>query len=174
MFVQIEGFPHYFIDESGTVASVKGAEWKELKPGLSKRGYLLVCLYDANGKRITKNVHVLVAAAFLGPKPEGYEIDHIDPKLGKTNNHYTNLEYVCHLENMHRAWGNGLRKITTNHKTGETRKTMIPDDQILQILRLKGSGRSQRSIANEFGISQSLVSKLWQGKAKKYLLREGE
>ena len=50
----------------------------------------------------TKRVqhHLLVALAFIGPRPEGYELDHIDGD--KTNNRPENLEYVTHAENMRR------------------------------------------------------------------------
>ena len=46
-------------------------------------------------------VHRLVAAAFIGPCPKGFEVDHVngDP----LDNRACNLEYVTHEENIKRA-----------------------------------------------------------------------
>lgn len=40
----------------------------------------------------------VVAECWLGEKPEGYEIDHID--RDSLNNHYTNLRYIAKSEQM--------------------------------------------------------------------------
>ena len=44
------------------------------------------------GKSKTVKAHVLVAECWLGDRPAGYDIDHID--RNKTNNHYSNLRYA--------------------------------------------------------------------------------
>lgn len=47
-------------------------------------------------------VHRLMAEAFLGPAPDGCEIDHID--RDRTNNAVDNLRWITHVENIrHRA-----------------------------------------------------------------------
>ncbi len=71
--------------------------------GKTKGGY---CLIGAEGKLHT--VHSLIAEAFLGPRPEGYDIDHISGD--KTDNRPCNLEYVTHKENMRRYYKNNVRK----------------------------------------------------------------
>ena len=43
-------------------------------------------------------IHKVVAECWLGKKPEGYEIDHID--RNSLNNHWTNLRYVTRSEQM--------------------------------------------------------------------------
>ena len=43
-------------------------------------------------------IHRVVAECWLGQKPEGYEVDHID--RNSLNNHWTNLRYVTHSEQM--------------------------------------------------------------------------
>ena len=50
-----------------------------------------------NGKQVHRFVHVLVAECWLGEKPIGYEIDHID--RNRKNNHYSNLRYVTRHAN---------------------------------------------------------------------------
>lgn len=59
-----------------------------------------------------KTQHELIASAWIGPRPEGYEIDHIDgnPK----NNKPDNLEYVTPFENKYRALVN-THRIGTYH-----------------------------------------------------------
>lgn len=66
-----------------------------LKPGRS-RGYPIVVLCN-NTKRSTQNVHSLVAAAFLGPRPEGAHVRHIDGT--RDNNVPENLTYGTRSEN---------------------------------------------------------------------------
>lgn len=47
-------------------------------------------------------IHSLVAKAFLGDRPDGYEIDHVSGD--KSDNTMRNLEYVTHKENMRRHY----------------------------------------------------------------------
>lgn len=56
--------------------------------------------------RKTTSVHRIVALTYLGERPEGYEIDHINGN--RLDNRPTNLEYVTPKENKDRAVKNGL------------------------------------------------------------------
>ena len=59
---------------------------------VGSRGYIQVCLRKPKAKYgITKNVHVLVAEAFLGKRPRGMHICHSDGD--KKNNTLENLRY---------------------------------------------------------------------------------
>ena len=60
------------------------------------KGYRVVTL--CYGKRETKIVHRLVAEAFLGPCPEGFQVSHLDES--RDNNNASNLAYVSAKENM--------------------------------------------------------------------------
>lgn len=57
--------------------------------------------YSRNKKhyRRATYVHNLVAEAFIGDRPDGYVIDHIDGNY--LNNNVDNLRYVTQLENCH-------------------------------------------------------------------------
>lgn len=59
--------------------------------------YLRVRLHRPD-RRFQRPVHTLVASAFLGPRPSGMEVDHIDgdPK----NNAATNLQYLTKRDNL--------------------------------------------------------------------------
>jgi hypothetical protein len=84
---------------------------RELKSSLQFRegrrsSNLIVTLLDGAGVHKTRKVHVLVAAAFIGPRPTGLEINHRD---GNThNNALKNLEYVSHSENMRHSYRMGV------------------------------------------------------------------
>lgn len=69
--------------------------------------YLKVAL-TLDGTRADTPIHHLVAAAFLGQRPDGYEINHKDGN--PQNNAASNLEYVTHSENIKHAWSTGLRR----------------------------------------------------------------
>ena len=53
------------------------------------------------GKYIDRYVHQMVAETYLGPRPEGHVIDHIDGNM--SNNSASNLEYVTREENINRT-----------------------------------------------------------------------
>lgn len=87
VWVPVKGFPNYVVSNRGRVYSLTREEtWGDctrirqgriLTPRLGDRGYYYVVLCD-NGRNQTKNVHRLVAEAFL-PNPEHLEcVNHRD------------------------------------------------------------------------------------------------
>lgn len=64
----------------------------KLKPKANSSGYLQVDLC-----RSFKTVHSLVMLAFIGERPEGYDVCHLDHD--PLNNALSNLEYKTHAEN---------------------------------------------------------------------------
>src|SRR5689334_2397657 len=60
--------------------------------------YPVVMLNIGNCVQRKFTVHKLVANAFLGQKPKGHEVNHIDGV--KSNARASNLEYVTHKENI--------------------------------------------------------------------------
>ena len=76
------------------------------------------CLNVNIGKKIKKvYIHKVVAECWLGAKPEGYEIDHID--RNSLNNHYTNLRYVTKSEQMiNRNYDDFMDKLLKNLAVG--------------------------------------------------------
>lgn len=99
----------YEINENGTVfRNVKSK--KQLKIFLdmhhSKKGYY-ASFVNIKGKVKRVMMHTLVAECWLGDKPTGLEIDHID--RNSYNNHYSNLRYVNHsLQMKNRVLGDHI------------------------------------------------------------------
>lgn len=94
----------YHIYENGDIYSVR--KRKMLKPQLNGYpcyAYKYVTLLGHNRDYYYKGpAHVLVILHFVGPRPTPkHEVNHID--MDKLNNHYTNLEWVTHRENILKA-----------------------------------------------------------------------
>lgn len=90
----------YEVNENGTILrNIKSK--KQIKIFLdmhhSKAGYYMAFV-RFKGKPTRVTIHRVVAECWLGPRPEGYEIDHID--RNSHNNHYSNLRYVTKSEQM--------------------------------------------------------------------------
>ncbi len=90
-----------------------------LIPLRNSAGYRAVQLWR-DGRPTTRLIHVLVAAAFLGPAPEGQDVNHCDGD--KTHNAVANLEYVTRSENNRHAYRLGLRKVTVDQMSRARRK----------------------------------------------------
>ena len=75
--------------------------WKDKKANDNK-GYLQT---NINGKTVT--VHTIIALCYLGKKPEGKQIDHINSI--RNDNRVENLQYITQSENC-------LKKTTKNGK----------------------------------------------------------
>ncbi|MBO7732707.1 MAG: NUMOD4 motif-containing HNH endonuclease [Methanobrevibacter sp.] len=109
----ISGYEEYEISTLGRVKSHKkhrGTYERYLKPRVVKDGYLMVALYR-NNKCTNKQVHRLVAEAFLEKPLNTTEINHIDGN--KTNNCVNNLEWITHLDNV-KHYVNVLKARKTN------------------------------------------------------------
>ncbi len=174
MFVQIKDFPDYMVDENGTVVSLKKGKWKVLKGGIDNHGYPRVDLFK-NGNRTPRNVHSIVAEVFLGPKPEGMEVNHINGC--KSDCYLGNLEYCSHKENTIHAWVTGLHTTTREavgrasslNKTGEKHhNARLSDSQAAELLALRGT-MTQREAGSLFGVGRVHVSNIWNGKKRKHL-----
>ena len=134
------------------VANVLGATpGKLLKHSTTRTGYHQVRLFDGRGSAASKAhyVHRLVAVAFLGPIPDGRQVNHKDGD--KSNNALDNLEYVTAKQNIHHAERLGLRPKAHSEAHWNTRLTA---EQVRTIRALAGQ-MMQRDIARRFGISEA-------------------
>ena len=105
---------------------------KVIKGSIQNRGYrqLTACI---EGKVSYFLFHVLVAKCFIGERPEGLEIDHID--RNRLNNIVENLRYVSRSENM-RNTSRYRADITEEDRV--LRKRIIDKESEIRTGRFKG------------------------------------
>lgn len=118
----IEGYEGlYQISNLGRVKSFY-KEGRILKQSIDKDGYFYVGLFK-NKKQITKQVHRLVALAFVDGYFEGAVVNHIDEN--KQNNIYTNLEWVTTQYNIKYSshkWSGENHYLYGSHRTEESKR----------------------------------------------------
>jgi|SRR5712675_53027 len=134
----------------------------------NSNGYKQISI-KLNGKWIKKNIHQLVARAFLGPCPKNKEVNHID--LDKSNPKLSNLEYLTSSENKQHAIRNGVKYggSVTNRLGESNGMAILTEKDIIEIRLLHSQGFPQRAIMDLFGISQPLVSYIVNRKTWKHL-----
>jgi hypothetical protein len=121
--------------------------------------YLLVDLV-IDGRRKHCRVHHLVMAAFVGPRPSGLQVCHLDGN--PLNARLDNLRYDTPSANE----ADKRRHGTSPHgaRCGQAKLT---DEQVEQI-RAIGRAVPQTAIGALFGIDQAQVSRILTGKAWVY------
>ena len=140
MFKPIPEFPHYEINEQGQVRHVR---LKRIRKWTTSGGnpYFKVSIYH-KGKTFFRHIHHLVMSAFVGPRPEGMVVRHIDGDL--SNNSLDNLAYGTHKENTHDALHHGtMGKLTPRH---------------IRVIRgLKRCGFGTKRLSEIFGVCKSNI-----------------
>jgi hypothetical protein len=127
-----------------------------MKQNLFKHGihlYVGLCPYRQGHQGLRKNqkkipVHMIVAEAFLGPRPPGMHINHIDGN--GLNNWAENLEYCTPTRNVHHALLTGL-----------TKHNLTPE--MVRAIRALPAELTHREIARRYGIHESQISRLRRG-----------
>ena len=102
---------NYRIEEDGAVWSCR--KNKYIKPIYNTAGYLYVSITIGNEHYKMIAVHRLVATKYIGQCPPKLETSHKDGS--RTNNHYTNLEYLTHQQNILKSYKEHGRIGVANH-----------------------------------------------------------
>jgi hypothetical protein len=108
----IPGFPHYFVSSLGRALSTKRGRRIILRASPNKDGYPQIKAWQ-DGVPTDFAVHRLVARLFIGPRPEGQEVRHLDGV--KTNCAVGNLRYGTRSENTQ-----DRRRHGTDHNVNKT------------------------------------------------------
>jgi hypothetical protein len=87
------------IEEDGAVFSIRKGRYA--KPTFNSVGYLYVWVVMGD-RPLNIAVHRLVSTKYLGQCPVGLETSHKDGN--KNNNHWTNLEYISHSQNILKSY----------------------------------------------------------------------
>jgi predicted XRE-type DNA-binding protein len=159
-FGRIRSLPHITLHGHRRQSTV-------LSQQVAKDGYCVVTLLQGCKKRPYR-VHLLVAEAFLGERPEGADVRH--GPGGQQDNSAANLSYGTREENEEDKKRDG----TFNHggsKPGEeNRNAKMTAEQVLQLRKLRAAyGYSQKELAERFGITQAAVSQILSRKTWTHL-----
>jgi len=101
----IPSHPNYEASSLGKVRHSRSGKVLEVK--MVSNGYWRVPIM-IRGRRKATPVYLLVAEAFLGPRPERAVVNHIDGN--KRHNEPANLEWITIGENVQHAWRSGLMR----------------------------------------------------------------
>jgi hypothetical protein len=143
----IQEAPRYEVSSLGQVRHARTGRIKKQTPG--DEGYLQVMLYVRAKTRVCRKVHVLVAEAFLGEKPDGMDnVDHKD--RCRTHNADTNLRWAT-WEEQHEN-----REVATGARNGRSKLT---EEAVAECRRRYAAGGvTHKQLAQEFGVSRAAIS----------------
>jgi len=105
-------------------------------------------------------VHGLVAAAFLGPRPDNFDVNHKDGL--RTNAAADNLEYISRSENILHAHDRGW-KPSKGEGHPSTKLTAAA------VREIRASTASARSLAMRFGVHPSTIGNVRNGRTWAYV-----
>lgn len=148
---------YYEISNTGRVKSLPrkgkgGHSGKILMPQVSS-GYHKVCLC-LNQQKLQKQIHRLVASAFIPNPLNKPEVNHIN--LNKFDNMLSNLEWVTSSENTIHAYNLGIIKKPTN-------KTKLKENDIHIIRDMIKNGISTREICKKYNVSFNTINYVKRG-----------
>lgn len=123
---------------------------RRLRGYLNHDGYLRVCLSDSMGRNVNRFVHILVVEAFVGPVPDGMEVNHKDGD--KSNARTGNLEIVTPKGNGEHASMTGLRPVGS-----AVAGAKLNDAMVIKVRGWHRDGESMNGIAGRLGLSPGTV-----------------
>ena len=110
-----------------------------------------------NGKSKPIPVHVLIADAFIGRRPNGLEVRHLNGD--SLDNDPLNLCYGTHLQNGSDMKRHGRTLNGTKHPSAKLREAVIPE-----IRKEHSSGESIASLARHFDVSETTIRDVIKGR----------
>jgi hypothetical protein len=129
-----------------------GRVFRELPLSPSDNGYRTV---KVGGQTIRH--HTLVAETFVGQRPPGQGVRHLDGN--PANDDPSNLAWGTQGENMADTVAHGR-----STRGARNRHNKLTEDQAREIKRRRVAGESGRSLATEFNISEQVVCDIYKGR----------
>ena len=153
-WTKVPEFPQYEISDCGRLR--RFGKNTIINPKTSGREYPYYVLYSKN-KMHKRKIGQLVLSGFVGLKPDGLECCHRDDD--KTNNNLDNLYWGTHAQNLEDQRRNG--KVLRGELHGRCTITNELVEDIRKALQCAGGVYgSGRRIAEKFGISEHIVSRI--------------
>lgn len=146
----------YQINEEGEVWS--NSANKVMKMRLDKDGYPSLSLRNTSDGYSNFSIHRMLLGTFNSrPDYQDLTVNHKDGD--KLNYCLTNLEWMTVQENNAHANETGLRNVKLeNHP-----KAKLTNEDVLNIVVMLKQGRTGASIAKEYGVNKSAISKIKTG-----------
>lgn len=171
-----EPWDDYEINDEGIVRNT--ARTKVVAQSLDKTGYMRFGLKTKGGMIKHCSVHQFVALAFIGPRPKGMIVHHIDSN--RMNNSPNNLLYVTHKENHRYAVMSGRKSNTPlvdrkkALKGSQIWKAIINEEMAWKIKQELKKAKAHRIIAEELNVSLWVIRDISRGKTWKHIGEENE
>lgn len=156
----ITDYNDYQISNHGNVKVKKNnASRKEriLKPLSHPRGYFRVALYKNNKSKFFF-IHRLVAIHFIENPNNKPDVNHIDGN--KSNNTFTNLEWVTYKENIEHSVKNRIS--SCGIRNGRAKLTDLTVEEIRN-----DNSLTQRQLAKKYQVTQGTISRIKTNKGWK-------
>jgi len=160
----VPGWPDYAVNQLGQVKRVTAGAGRARQGALLRWrwstgvGYPSVSLAK-NSRAKHWFVHRLVALAFIGPCPDGQEVNH---KNGdKSDPRLENLEYVSRSANLRHAFASGL-KDARGEKNARAR--LCAEDVVAIRVEYTGAYGQCAALARKFGVSHSAIQDIVHGR----------
>ncbi len=169
LWLDIPGYENFYqVSDLGKVRSLdrfddegKRCNGKLMSASDNGTGYLQITL-SKHGICKKYTVHRLVMLAFVGQRPDGCNINHVDGN--KHNNRLSNLEYLSCGENSRHAVVVLKRKFgVRGEKSGMAKLT---EDKVREIRRLYATGNyTHRKLAGMFAVGKTTIYSIVAGRS---------
>lgn len=153
-WLPIVGFEKHHVSDHGRVKTFwRCPEGRIMSQHKDQDGYPVVDLHKDGKQHHTLRIHKLVMLTFVGPRPQGQQVDH--KNHDKTDNRLVNLHYVTLAENLRRKYEAG--RCAKGEANGGAK--FKPQDVLLW-RELVSLGYHQKDISWLFGVSETQLSSI--------------
>lgn len=129
----------------------------------NEAGYRTVSLVDWHtGIKDTYNIHVLVTAAFRGPRPDGYVSGHTDGR--PANNHLSNLGWITYKENEADKHRHGTAMVGSRNVGAK-----LTEPLVIAMRMDREFGATLSALAAKYGVRKTVVSKICRWEAWRHV-----
>ena len=132
---------------------------------MDSKGYPQFRMSLPGGRQKIMKVHRAVALAFIGPRPDGYQVNHRSGD--KLDNSVANLEYVTCRRNIRHAWRTGLYR--SEHSRGEKNPFAKLTDEDVQAIRQLSASVPIGQLATQFGVTRENIWQIVKRKTWKHV-----